>query len=305
MYPTLLINYGFYPRHLGVEFLNTYSKIKEERIEAKHNGNKIKNETLKLALNSVTGLMQNEYSWMYSPKDVMKIRMNGQLLLLKLAEMLILKLNCRVIQYNTDGIFLLLKKNQLDEYNNVIKKFESFSRLTMETEEFESMFQFAVNDYIAVHKGFSETKNYDLVKQKGLFITKTILGKGMDAKIIPIAIQNYFLEDVPVQKTVKECNDLNLFLTYQKVDKKFKVKHGNQQVARINRFYFSTDGDYLIKCDDSLGYNRELKINAESGVTILNNLENVKFPKNINYNYYIKQANKIITLIENKQLTLF
>jgi len=62
LYPSLLINYGFYPQHLGKEFLTTYSKIRTERIEAKHNGNKVKNETLKLCLNSVTGLMQNEYS---------------------------------------------------------------------------------------------------------------------------------------------------------------------------------------------------------------------------------------------------
>ena len=101
LYPSLLIEWGFYPQHLGKEFLNTYSNIKKERIEAKHNGNKVKNETLKLTLNSVTGLMQNEYSWLYSPKDVMKIRINGQLFLLKLAEMLILGTGCRVIQYNT------------------------------------------------------------------------------------------------------------------------------------------------------------------------------------------------------------
>lgn len=62
LYPSLLIEHEFYPRHLGKEFLNTYSNIRKERIEAKHNGNKVKNETLKLCLNSVTGLMQNEYS---------------------------------------------------------------------------------------------------------------------------------------------------------------------------------------------------------------------------------------------------
>ena len=62
LYPSLLISYEFYPQHLGKEFLNIYKQIKDERIEAKHNGNKIKNETLKLALNSVTGNMQSEYS---------------------------------------------------------------------------------------------------------------------------------------------------------------------------------------------------------------------------------------------------
>ena len=53
LYPSLLIEWGFYPQHLGKEFLDTYSNIKKERIEAKHNGNKVKNETLKLTLNSV------------------------------------------------------------------------------------------------------------------------------------------------------------------------------------------------------------------------------------------------------------
>lgn len=51
LYPSMIIEYGFYPKHLGKEFLETYKQIKEERIEAKHNGNKTKNETLKLALN--------------------------------------------------------------------------------------------------------------------------------------------------------------------------------------------------------------------------------------------------------------
>lgn len=106
LYPTLLIEWNFAPKHLGKEFLKTYSNIKKERIEAKHNGNKVKNETLKLCLNSVTGLMQNEYSWLYSPEDVMRIRINGQLFLLMLAESLILATNCRIIQYNTKKLVL-------------------------------------------------------------------------------------------------------------------------------------------------------------------------------------------------------
>jgi len=55
LYPSLLIEYGFYPEHLGKAFLDVYSGIKEERIEAKHNGDKLKNETLKLSLNGLSG----------------------------------------------------------------------------------------------------------------------------------------------------------------------------------------------------------------------------------------------------------
>lgn len=55
LYPSMIIEHKFYPQHLGKEFLEVYSQIKAERIEAKHNGNKIKNETLKLALNGLSG----------------------------------------------------------------------------------------------------------------------------------------------------------------------------------------------------------------------------------------------------------
>ena len=53
LYPSMIIQHKFYPEHLGPEFLEVYSKIREERIEAKHNGNKVKDQTLKLALNGL------------------------------------------------------------------------------------------------------------------------------------------------------------------------------------------------------------------------------------------------------------
>lgn len=55
LYPSLLIAYGFYPKHLGEAFLEVYSGIKEERMEAKHTGKKLKDTTLKLSLNGLSG----------------------------------------------------------------------------------------------------------------------------------------------------------------------------------------------------------------------------------------------------------
>ena len=51
----MIIEHGFYPPHLGKEFLEVYGQIKKERVEAKRNGNKIKDATLKLALNGLSG----------------------------------------------------------------------------------------------------------------------------------------------------------------------------------------------------------------------------------------------------------
>lgn len=51
LYPSLIISYGLVPKHLGKEFLEIYGAVREERLQAKRNKEKIKNETLKLALN--------------------------------------------------------------------------------------------------------------------------------------------------------------------------------------------------------------------------------------------------------------
>ena len=295
LYPSLLISYEFYPQHLGKEFLNIYKQIKDERIEAKHNGNKIKNETLKLALNSVTGNMQSEYSWLYDPKSVMKIRMNGQLFLLKLAEMLINTTNCKIINYNTDGIFILIKRNMLDKLKEIIKSFEEFSLLNMEIEGFESMYQFAINDYIAVKEGYSKTKNPDLIKKKGMFIDTPILGKGLRPLIIPKAICEYFVNKTPIETTLYNSDDIRDFCTYQKVDKKFHVMYENKEVSRINRFYMSKYGSQLIKYEmDYTGKKlRPTTLCSSSPVTLLNKFDNLSVKdKHINYLYYKNEIYK-------------
>ena len=308
LYPSLLISYEFYPQHLGKEFLNIYKQIKDERIEAKHNDNKIKNETLKLALNSVTGNMQSEYSWLYDPKSVMKIRMNGQLFLLKLAEMLINTTNCKIINYNTDGIFILIKRNMLDKLKEIIKSFEEFSLLNMEIEGFESMYQFAINDYIAVKEGYSKTKNPDLIKKKGMFIDTPILGKGLRPLIIPKAICEYFVNKTPIETTLYNSDDIRDFCTYQKVDKKFHVMYENKEVSRINRFYMSKYGSQLIKYEmDYTGKKlRPTTLCSSSPVTLLNKFDNLSVKdKHINYLYYKNEIYKIVDALESQQLNLF
>lgn len=143
-----------------------------------------------------------------------------------------------------------------------------------------------------------------------MFIDKVSLGKGMQPMVIPKALNQYFVDGIPVEKTIKEDTDINDFITYQKVDKKFSVEYNNQLITRINRYYVSTGKNsyYLYKCvvDDNGNKSQYTSLLKKSGVTIVNNMNELKeFPKNINYEYYISEAKKIISLFENKQLTLF
>lgn len=304
LYPSLIISYNLVPKHLGKEFLEVYGKIREDRLKAKRNHEEIKNQTYKLALNGATGNYQNEHSWLYDPIAVMKIRINGQLLLLMLAEKLI-GVGAKLKQLNTDGILYTIPKDV--DYKTILKEWEVLTKLTLETEEYEAFYQFAINDYLAIGKGYKETKDKKLLKQKGLFIDKVSLGKGMQPMIIPKALNAYFADNIPIETTIKGSTDINDFITYQKADKKFSVEYNNEIVSRINRYYASTNGYYLYKCIVTDGkrdhYTNMLKA---SGVTIVNNLDEIKeFPKNINYRYYITECTKIIAPFTMRQLTLF
>lgn len=62
MYPSIILEHRVYPEHLGEAFLKVYGKIRSDRVQAKRDGNKIVDATLKLALNGLTGNFQSPYS---------------------------------------------------------------------------------------------------------------------------------------------------------------------------------------------------------------------------------------------------
>lgn len=302
MYPSFIIKYKWIPRHLGKEFWQVYSQIYKERIEAKHSGQKLKNLALKLTLNSVTGKMQQETSWMYDPFSVFKIRINGQLILLMLVDRL-LELNCKIVQVNTDGVMYIAQKAQREAVQEAVSEVEQLTQLTFESDDYEAFYQYAINDYFGVEKGYSQSHDPKLIEKKGMFITDPRLGKGLAPAIIPKAVINYFLTKQPTSEYIKNSKNIEDFLMYQRVDKKFKVFHGETLIQRINRFYASTNDYSLFKVDPTGKVENML---TKSGVTILNKMNNIPIEnRHLNYQYYISEANKIISEFVYQQLELF
>ena len=295
LYPSLIVSHELEPQHLGKPFLYIYNNILNERLEAKHLGKKLKNLALKLTLNSVTGKMQQETSWMYDPFSVFKIRINGQLILLMLIERLV-GLDCKIIQGNTDGVMYIAKKENKEKIQQAITEIEKLTKLTFETDEFTAFYQYAVNDYFGVtSKG--------LIEKKGMFGTEPVLGKGLAPAIIPKAIINYFVNNVPIKETIRNCIDIKDFLMTQRVNKKFSVEYNDKNIQRINRFYASTNGCYLYKHNNEGKY---LNILTKSGITILNKLDDIPISeRNINYRYYETEAAKIIQDFKTVELSLW
>lgn len=310
MYPSLLIEYQWGPRHLGKLFCDLFAGLKAERLEAKHTGQEVKDKFLKIVLNSPTGKMQQEVSWMYDPFNVFKIRINGQLILLMLVDRL-LELGCEIIQVNTDGVVYRAKNTLREGIQEAISEVEQITRLEFASNEYEAFYQYAINDYFGVLKGGE-------IEKKGMFITKTKLGKGLAPVVIPKAVIAYFTQGTPVAEFIEKDDDIRDFLMSQAVDKKFKVVYGDKPIQRINRFYASTNGPYLFKIKKNEIPTNESNWNefkseeswsnmlTKSGVTILNKFDDLPIEsRKINYRYYISEAKKVIADFTEQQLSLF
>ena len=305
-YPSCLIVNNLYPKHLGIEFVGIYKNIRDERVEAKKNKNSFLADAFKYAINGLSGNLQSQYSWTYDPELVVKLRINCQLMILMLIEKFDL-LGAKIVQSNTDGILIKIKKSLLPEIEKVKDEWCKLTKLSMSKEEFERFYQYDVNNYIGVKKGFTETKDPELIKKKGFFADETNLGKGMSPKVIAKSLINYFVYNISPEETLKEDKDIKDYLTYQRVSRDFIVEYNGEKSLHINRFYMSTNGGILIKYKmEKGGKAQATRLCATSPVTIYNKFEDKPFEEyKVNYRYYKNEIYKIINELEINQLSLF
>ena len=305
-YPSCLIVNNLYPKHLGIEFVDIYKNIRDERVEAKKNKNSFLADSFKYAINGLSGNLQSQYSWTYDPELVVKLRINCQLMILMLIEKFDL-LGAKIVQSNTDGILIKIKKSLLPEIEKAKDEWCKLTKLSMSKEEFERFYQYDVNNYIGVKKGFTEIKDPELIKKKGFFADETNLGKGMSPKVIAKSLINYFVYNISPEETLKKDKDIKDYLTYQRVSRDFIVEYNGEKSLHINRFYMSTNGGILIKYKmEKGGKAQATRLCATSPVTIYNKFEDKPFEEyKVNYRYYKNEIYKIINELEINQLSLF
>lgn len=305
MYPSLAIIYKWLPVHLGKDFWNVYESLYKERVIAKHNHDELKAKAFKFALNSPIGKMQNESSWAYDPLNAYKIRMNGQLILLMLVDRL-LSINCKIVQVNTDGVVYIANKANRELINQFVHEVENITKLHFDSDDYESFYQYDVNNYFGIRKGYSQSGDPSLIEKKGKFITEIGLNNSMTPVVISKAVINYFLTKEPIDKFVKEDKNIRDFLMSQSVNREFKIEYGNKPVQRINRYYASNSGYYLMRVKDKMYETKKESILSDVGVILLNHIDSVPIEeRKINYQYYIGKAKTIVSEFINRQLTIF
>ena len=312
-YPSQKIEWRQYckPAHLPDEYIDVYKDIKDERLIAKREGDKLKDSTYKLAINGAFGNLNNEYSWLNDIQALLAITVNGQLMLSMLCEDFI-EAKIKLIDVNTDGVYIYLHKSQFEAYKAIIEKWQKITKMELEETKFERMFFLTTGDYFG-ETYVKDKKTGELVldvKEKGAFITKNRLGKGMEFPIIYKAVKQYFLENKPFEKTIREHTDILDFCSFKKLKRDYTCYWKGVVQQRINRFYASRSGAHLFKkkYDEKNKRYQTDHMLKDSPVNLLNKLEDKPIKEyNINYGFYISKAREIIVEMEGdkNQLQLF
>lgn len=314
LYPNVAIKNRLYIEHLGTTFIDLYDKdIVQERLRAKAAGEMSISDALKLSANSVYGKSNEETSFLYDPKYTMATTINGQLLLTMLAERLLKYVDdVTVLQINTDGITLKIPRSELVHYYASCKVWEKETSLDLEYVEYSKMVIRDVNNYLAI-----STKGK--VKHKGAFEVDKVVGnepayhKDNSFRIIPLAIEKYFVNNIPVTETIKNHTNIYDFCGRQKFGRDsygeiYKLVNNEIVVEKQQknvRYYISKTGQRFVKQYMEYGKDRPHKseiINKGFKVEIFNKyIEKDIKDYNIDYSFYTSEANKIINIIENNK----
>lgn len=302
-YPAVIINNSRYPAHLGKEFLSGYKKMFEKRLELKPQAKKDKRiagivGALKLAVNSVYGKSSDMQSWIYDRQLTMFTTITGELSLLMLIEAYELA-GIHAISANTDGVTVRIKKTDLDKMHEINAWWSQLTGYELERTDYAKIIFSTVNDYLAV-------KTNGEVKKKGDFLTDFELHKNKSGRIIPMALEQYFINDTPVSDFINRHGNIYDFAMRQRATRDFHFEgrsKGNVTIYnKLIRFYVSNEGEKLLKVknEDSIsGAAAVSQVEAGEWVmTVCNHLTPDHSLDNINYSYYIERAQKLVDKIE-------
>lgn len=320
MYPNLAITLGIYPQHLGTEFLDVYENgIVKPRIEAKRNGDKVTADGLKISANATYGKSNSEFSFLCDPLYTIKTTLGGQLAISMLCEMLMTRVpNITMLQVNTDGLTAKIPRSEKRLYWNICKEWEAITNLELEYVAYSKMVIRDVNNYLAITEKDNKTKRKGAFKLNEEMKKDGEYHKSFSQGIVRIALSEYFLNNIPVEKTIKECTNVWEFTKMANATGKWwtetldKNTDGTEsnivKQQKNNRYVVSTNGKTFRKCvyKPNKETNEEelskTEYEADKLVTILNSYkgEQVK-DLDIDYQYYIDEAYKVIWKIDGTE----
>ena len=295
-YPSTAIAQRFKPAHYPDKFCDIYADIKEQR--KRYAKGTPENAMLKLALNGVYGDSNNPFSVFYDPAMTMSITLNGQLLLCVLIENLIKHVQgVQLIQANTDGLTVRIKKETYPSFKKVVEDWEKLTNLKMEESVYSKMFIRDVNSYIAIYENGKR-------KLKGAYAHNLEWHQDHSALVVQKVAEKHLVDDAPIRETIQNWHDIMDFMLRGKVPRSsyLTIDHNGEttQLQNTIRYYVAKGGGHLFKWMPPLkGKTEWRKIGMESGwgVQVCSDIRDAgKLP--IDYDYYIREVEKICLMLK-------
>lgn len=245
MYPSIAVANGFYPEHLGQDFVLNYKQIILDRKNYKKGT--ARNKTLKLSGNGVFGNSDSPFTCFYDPKFPKSITVNGQLQILQLAEMFHLIPGVKLIQANTDGITALVPRDMEFLFNLWCNEWEKMTGLVLEYAEYSKMWIRDVNNYLCL-------KTNGEVKRKGAYwypITDEdydgVWNKDFSRIAVQKATELCLVHGLQPEVAIKLCTDKFDFMNRFKTPGGATTYIGDVKCQRTTRYYISKSGKPMKK----------------------------------------------------------
>jgi hypothetical protein len=290
-YPNLAITNGFYPAHLGKEFVSIYKHLFEQR--KSYPKKSAESAMLKLALNGVYGDSNNQFSVFYDPLFTMSITLNGQLLLCLLAEGLMHIPGLRLIQVNTDGLTVKVPREHKLLVDMARAAWQLRTGLNLEEAVYKAMMIRDVNNYIGVFENGS-------TKRKGAYEYDMEWHQNHGAMVVAKVAEKVLVDGAPIRQTLQKWPDIMDFMLRTKVPRSSHLaieRDGmTSQLQNITRYYIAEGGGRLFKWMPPLKAKPEQwrKIGVESGwgVQPCNDIREAgKLP--VDFDYYVQEVEKL------------
>lgn len=283
-YPALMIEYDYISRNVSDP--NKYREIRDTRLKLKAEKNPMQ-APYKIVLNSTYGAMKDKYNALYDPRQANNVCVGGQLLLLDLIEHL--EPYGQLIQSNTDGV--IYRVHDMDGIKAACKEWEQRTRMTLELDTFSRIVQKDVNNYIIVHDDSS-------YKSKGAYVKKLDVLDN-DLPIVNTAVVKFFINNIPVSETIRNCNDLMQFQKICKVSNKYKCAidgKGNEIKERVLRIFASRSrhDTGIFKVSLRTGKPEKISYTPERCRIVNENVNGSPIPRWLDLDWYVTVAEKRI-----------
>lgn len=300
-YPSIMIEYGLLSRN--VQNPGKFKEIRDTRFKFKKEKNPIE-KSLKLVLNSTYGACLDINNDLYDQRQGIAICVNGQLLLLDLIEKVELAFGDRAefIQGNTDGVmFKFNSKDDVDKYLEICQEWSKRTKMNLDHDFIKKIIQKDVNNYVYV-------KEDNSVKSKGAYVKKLSLIDN-DLPIVNKAIKEKLINNIEIEKTVNNSNDLMDFQKCVKITGKYShavygKENINLKVLRVFASKLSSDNAIMkIKSDGKLE-----KISYTPNRVFIDNSQviNKKIPQELDRSWYVQLAkDRLESFIPENSFTLF